>query len=54
MLKFVRRVAAATRMAELTLEKVLDYEFETVVAPAMGGLVIGQEIARQTETLYLP
>ena len=46
-------MAAVTRMAELTLEKVLDYEFETVVAPAMGGLVIGQEIARQTGKRYI-
>ena len=35
-----------TRLAELTLEKLDNIEFETVVAPAMGGLVIGQEIAR--------
>ena len=46
-------MAAVTRMAELTLEKVFDYEFETVVAPAMGGLVIGQEIARQTGKRYI-
>ena len=40
-------MAAVTRLAEMTLEKLGGVEFETVVAPAMGGLVIGQEIARQ-------
>lgn len=37
-----------TRLAELLIEKLPDVsEVETVVAPAMGGLVIGQEVARQ-------
>ena len=46
-------MSAVTRLAELTLEKVLELDFETVVAPAMGGLVIGQEIARQSDKRYI-
>ena len=37
-----------TRLAELLIQKLPDMsEVKTVVAPAMGGLVIGQEVARQ-------
>ena len=37
-----------TRLAELLIGKLPDMtEVETVVSPAMGGLVIGQEVARQ-------
>jgi len=37
-----------TRLAELLIQKLpADMEIDTVVAPAMGGLVIGQEVARQ-------
>ncbi|MGA1205557.1 MAG: orotate phosphoribosyltransferase [Opitutales bacterium] len=37
-----------SRLAELLISKLPDMsEVETVVAPAMGGLVIGQEVARQ-------
>ena len=46
-------MAAVSRMAELTIAKIADFEFETVVAPAMGGLVIGQEIARQANKRYI-
>ena len=36
------------RLAELMISKLPDdLEVETVLAPAMGGLVIGQEVARQ-------
>ena len=34
------------QLAELLLNKLPPSEFETVVSPAMGGLVIGQEVAR--------
>ena len=46
---------AVERLAELLLEKVrtLGLNFETVLAPAMGGLVIGQEVARQAKARYL-
>lgn len=37
-----------TRLAELLIERLPeDLEIETVISPAMGGLVIGQEVARQ-------
>jgi orotate phosphoribosyltransferase len=48
-----QHMPSVTRLAELTLEKVSGVEFETVVAPAMGGLVIGQEIARQSGRRYI-
>ena len=37
-----------TRLAELLIKKIGPLEFDTVLAPAMGGLVMGQEVARQT------
>jgi len=42
-----------TRLAELLLEKLKDFEYDTIVAPAMGGLVIGQEVARQAKKRYI-
>lgn len=36
-----------TRLAEIMLPMLKDYGATTVVGPAMGGLVIGQEVARQ-------
>lgn len=42
-----------TRMAELLIEDLRGYGATTVVAPAMGGLVIGQEVARQLGARYL-
>jgi orotate phosphoribosyltransferase len=46
---------AVERLAELLLAKVrrLGIRFETVLAPAMGGLVIGQELARQAGARYI-
>ncbi len=46
---------AVERLAELLLAKVraAGLEFTTVLAPAMGGLVIGQEFARQARARYL-
>jgi orotate phosphoribosyltransferase len=46
---------AVERLAELLLAKIrrLNLEFSTVLAPAMGGLVIGQEVARQARARYL-
>jgi len=43
------------RLATLLLEKVRSrgLSFTTVLAPAMGGLVIGQEVARQARARYL-
>lgn len=34
-------------------DKVRDLDIETVIAPAMGGLVIGQEVARQLGCRYI-
>lgn len=42
-----------TRLAELMIEDLRDYQATTVVAPAMGGLVIGQEVARQLKLRFL-
>lgn len=36
-----------TRLAELLIHKLQPIDCDTVLAPAMGGLVIGQEVARQ-------
>ncbi len=36
-----------TRLAELLIKKLGNIDCDTVLAPAMGGLVIGQEVARQ-------
>lgn len=41
------------RLAELLLAKLAEIEFDTVLAPAMGGLVIGQEVARQSGSRYI-
>src|SRR5271170_2971645 len=50
-----QRMDAVERLAELLLAKVrgAGCEFATVLAPAMGGLVIGQEVARQARARYI-
>jgi len=50
-----QRMDAVERLAELLLAKVrgLGLKFDTVLAPAMGGLVIGQEVARQAKARYI-
>ena len=48
-----QNMSAVMRLAELTVAKLAGIDFETVVAPAMGGLVIGQEIARQADKRYI-
>ena len=42
-----------TRLAELLIAKIGDLKPTTIVSPAMGGLVIGQEIARQLNCRFL-
>ena len=42
-----------SRLVELLKPKIDALDFETVLAPAMGGLVIGQEVARQTRARYI-
>jgi orotate phosphoribosyltransferase len=44
---------AVQRLSELLIEKLEALEFSTVLAPAMGGLVMGQEVARQTNSRYI-
>src|SRR5882724_2583410 len=46
-----QRMDAVERLATLLLAKVRaqGLKFSTVLAPAMGGLVIGQEVARQAK-----
>jgi orotate phosphoribosyltransferase len=48
-------MAAVERLAELLVGKLQErgITFKTVLAPAMGGLVIGQEVARQAKVRYL-
>jgi len=46
-------MTAVTRLAELLCAKLGHLNFRTVLAPAMGGLVIGQEVARQTKSRYI-
>src|ERR1700712_4808505 len=48
-----QRMDAVERLGELLLAKAKPYAFTTVLAPAMGGLVIGQEVARQAKARYI-
>ncbi len=50
-----QQMDAVERLAELLLAKVrhAGVVFDTVLAPAMGGLVIGQEVARQAKVRYI-
>jgi orotate phosphoribosyltransferase len=41
------------RLARLLLAKLGAHPFQTVLAPAMGGLVIGQEVARQARARFI-
>jgi orotate phosphoribosyltransferase len=48
-------MGAVERLSELLLAKVRarGWDFSTVLAPAMGGLVIGQEVARRAKARYI-
>lgn len=50
-----QRMDAVERLAELLFGKIAQCipEFTTVLAPAMGGLVIGQEVARRARARYI-
>jgi len=48
-----QHMAEVTRLVELMKPKIAELEFETVLAPAMGGLVVGQEVARQFDVRYI-
>ena len=41
------------RLGTLLLGRLADIPFTTVLAPAMGGLVIGQEVARQAKSRFI-
>lgn len=51
--KVCQNMPAVSRLTELLLPKLAGLGFETVLAPAMGGLVIGQEVARQSGSRYV-
>jgi orotate phosphoribosyltransferase len=53
--KACQHMDAVERLSELLLSKVRasGITFSTVLAPAMGGLVLGQEVARQAKARYL-
>jgi len=42
-----------TRLSELLIEKLKEKEVDLIIAPAMGGLVIGQEVARQLGSRFI-
>lgn len=42
-----------TRLAEMLIEKLGEVQCDTVMAPAMGALVIGQEVARQLDKRFI-
>ena len=44
---------AVERLGTLLVQKMGQLGFETVLAPAMGGLVIGQEVARQAKSRFI-
>ncbi|MBD5780243.1 orotate phosphoribosyltransferase [Pelagicoccus sp. NFK12] len=46
-------IGEVTRLIELLKPKLDAVEFDTVLAPAMGGLVVGQEVARQFDKRYI-
>jgi len=48
-----QHLAEVGRLAELLLGRLRGTAFQTVLAPAMGGLVIGQEVARQARARFL-
>jgi orotate phosphoribosyltransferase len=44
---------AVARLTEMLLTRLNGLSFSTVLAPAMGGLVLGQEMARQARVRYI-
>jgi orotate phosphoribosyltransferase len=46
-------MAEVTRLIELLKPRLEELAFKTVLAPAMGGLVVGQEVARQFNARYI-
>lgn len=48
-----QHIGEVSRLIELLKPKLDEIEFDTVLAPAMGGLVVGQEVARQFDKRYI-
>jgi orotate phosphoribosyltransferase len=48
-----QHLAEVERLAQLLLAKMQGVSFPTVLSPAMGGLVIGQELARQARARFI-
>jgi orotate phosphoribosyltransferase len=48
-----QNMPAVERLGELLKAKLAGTRFTTVLAPAMGGLVIGQEVARQFKSRFI-
>jgi len=48
-----QNMAAVERLATLLVAKLATLKYDTVLAPAMGGLVIGQEVARQAKVRFI-
>lgn len=44
---------AVERLGTLLKQKLAGLQYDTVLAPAMGGLVIGQEVARQSKCRFI-
>ncbi|MGF1531137.1 MAG: orotate phosphoribosyltransferase [Puniceicoccaceae bacterium] len=42
-----------SELASLIVRETSEWNFETVLSPAMGGLVIGQEVARQAKARFI-
>ncbi len=48
-----QNMPAVERLGTLLVQKLAGVKFDTVLAPAMGGLVIGQEVARQAKSRFI-
>ena len=42
-----------TQICEKIVEHFRDYEMDTVIAPALGGIIVGQEVARQLNKKFI-
>ena len=49
----LQQMPTVEKLGHALADKVRDYGIATVIAPAMGGLVIGQEVARQLGTRFI-
>ena len=49
----LEKMPTVERLGKALADKVRNLEIDTVMAPAMGGLVIGQEVARQLGVRFI-